>query len=78
LTSKQQRNIPFHLTLPFCDSKRVDQNSRTVKNRYNSKPHMGEIRNAYKILARKPEGKRPFRRLWYKWEDNIRRDLREI
>jgi hypothetical protein len=29
-------------------------------------------------LARKPEGKRPFRRLWYKWEDNIRRDLREI
>jgi hypothetical protein len=39
--------------------------------------HMREMRNAYKILVRKPEGKRPFRRPRHKWEDNIRMDLRE-
>jgi len=39
---------------------------------------MGEMRNAYKILVRKLEGKRPLRRPRYRWEDNIRMDLREI
>jgi len=34
---------------------------------------MGVIRNAYKILARRPYGKRP-RRIW---EENITMDLRE-
>jgi hypothetical protein len=34
---------------------------------------MGEKRNAYRILVRKPEG-RPRRR----WVDNIKMDLREI
>jgi hypothetical protein len=32
---------------------------------------MGEIRNAYKILVRKPEGKSPLGRPKHKWEDNI-------
>jgi hypothetical protein len=32
---------------------------------------MGEIRNAYKILFRKPAWKRPFRRPRHKWEDNL-------
>jgi len=36
------------------------------------------MRNAYKILVRKPEGKRPFGRLRHRWEDNIRMDRREI
>jgi hypothetical protein len=39
---------------------------------------MGEMRNAYKILIRKPEGKRPLGRPRCRWEDNIRMDLREI
>jgi hypothetical protein len=38
---------------------------------------MGEKRNAYKILARKPEGKRPLGRSRRRWEDNIRMDLRD-
>jgi hypothetical protein len=38
---------------------------------------MRDMRNAYKILVRKPEGKRPLRRSWHIWEDNIRMDLRE-
>jgi hypothetical protein len=29
--------------------------------------HMGEMRNAYKILVGKPEGKRPLRRLRQRW-----------
>jgi len=37
----------------------------------------GEIRNAYKILIRKPEVERPFGRLRHRWEDNITLGLRE-
>jgi hypothetical protein len=39
---------------------------------------MEEIRNVYKILVRKPEGKRPLKRPRHIWEDNIRMDLREL
>jgi hypothetical protein len=30
---------------------------------------MEKMRNAYKILVRKPEGKRLFRRYMHRWED---------
>jgi hypothetical protein len=36
----------------------------------------GEKRNAYMILARKPEGRIPLRRYRRMWEDNIKMDLR--
>jgi hypothetical protein len=39
---------------------------------------MGEKRNAYSILVRKPEGKRPLGRPRRRWEDNIKLDLRDI
>jgi hypothetical protein len=39
---------------------------------------MGKKRNAYRILAGKPEGKRPLGRPRCRWEDNIKMDLREI
>jgi hypothetical protein len=39
---------------------------------------MGEMSNAYQILVRKSEGKRPLRRPRHRWEGNIRMDLREI
>jgi hypothetical protein len=32
----------------------------------------GEMRNAYKIFVRKPEGKRPLGKHRRRWEDNIR------
>jgi hypothetical protein len=38
----------------------------------------GEKRNAYRILVRKPEGKRPLGRLKRRWVVNIKMDLREI
>jgi len=38
--------------------------------------HMGEMRNAYNILVRKPEGKRSLERPTSRWEYNIRIDLR--
>jgi hypothetical protein len=40
--------------------------------------HMGEERKMYKVLAGKPEGKRPLGRLRRRWEDGIRKVLREI
>jgi hypothetical protein len=39
---------------------------------------MGERRNAYKILDRKPEGKKALRRPMHRWENNIRMDLRDV
>jgi hypothetical protein len=33
--------------------------------------HLGEMRNVDKILVRKPEGKRPFRRPRHRWEDKV-------
>jgi len=38
---------------------------------------MVEMRNAYKILIRKPEGLRPFKRPRHGWE-GIRMDVSEI
>jgi hypothetical protein len=37
-----------------------------------------ELRNLYKVLVAKPEGKRPLRRSRCRWEDNIKMDLREM
>jgi hypothetical protein len=39
---------------------------------------MGEKRNTYSILVRKPEGKRPLGRQRRRWVGNIKIDLREI
>jgi hypothetical protein len=38
---------------------------------------MGGKRNAYRILAGKPEGNRPLGRPRRRWVDNIKMDLRE-
>jgi hypothetical protein len=38
----------------------------------------GEERNAYRILVRNPEGKRPLGRPRRRWKDNFKVDLREI
>jgi hypothetical protein len=38
----------------------------------------GEMRNAYKILVGKLEGKRRLRIPGYKWKDSIKIDLRKI
>jgi len=40
--------------------------------------HMGKMRNAYKILVRKPEMKRSLGRSSYRWEDNTEMDIREV
>jgi hypothetical protein len=39
---------------------------------------MGKMRNAYKILVGKPEGRRPLGRPRSSWKDNVRVDLKEI
>jgi hypothetical protein len=39
---------------------------------------MGERRGACRILVRKPEGRRPLGRPRRRWEDNIKKGLREV
>jgi hypothetical protein len=39
---------------------------------------MGEESNVYRVLVRKPEGKRPLGRPRRRWENGIRMDLRDI
>jgi hypothetical protein len=38
----------------------------------------GEGRGVYRVMAGRPEGKRPLGRPRSRWEDNIKLDLREI
>ena len=38
----------------------------------------GEERGVYRVLVGKPEGRRPLRRPWRRWVDNIRMDLQEV
>jgi len=40
--------------------------------------HMGEEREAYRVLMGKPVGKRPLGRPRRRWVDNIRMDLQEV
>ena len=39
---------------------------------------MGEERGVYRVLAGKPEGKRPMGRPRPRWVNNIRMDLQEV
>jgi len=39
---------------------------------------MGEERGVYRVLVRKPEGRRPLRRPRRRWVDNVRLDLQEV
>jgi hypothetical protein len=39
---------------------------------------IGDMRNAYRILAREPEGKRRLGRPRRRWDDRIRIDLTDI
>jgi hypothetical protein len=39
---------------------------------------MGGMRNAYKNLVGKPEGKRSTGRPKHTWEDNVKMDLRKM
>lgn len=36
------------------------------------------MRNGYKILSRKPDGKGPLGRPSHRWEDSIKMDFREV
>jgi hypothetical protein len=39
---------------------------------------MGEGRGVYRVLVGRPEGKRPLGRPRRRWENNIKKELREI
>ena len=39
---------------------------------------MGEVRDAYRILVWRPEGRRPLGRPRLRWEGNIKMDLQEV
>jgi hypothetical protein len=39
---------------------------------------MGKKRNVYRLLVRKPEGKRPLGRPRHRWIDNIKMDISEV
>jgi hypothetical protein len=39
---------------------------------------MGQRRDVYRVLVRKPEGKRPLGRPRHRWEDNFKMGLQEV
>jgi len=40
--------------------------------------HRGERRGFYRILVRRPEGRRPIGSPRHRWEDNIKMDLQDV
>jgi len=46
--------------------------------RYGHMVCMKEMTDAFKVLVGKPEGKKPLGKPTYRWEDNIKIDLKEI
>jgi hypothetical protein len=38
---------------------------------------MGKRKGVYRVLVKKPEGKRPFGRPRCRWEDNIKMNIQE-
>jgi hypothetical protein len=40
--------------------------------------HVEERRGAYRVLVRKPKGRRPLGRCRHRWEDNIKMDLQDV
>jgi hypothetical protein len=39
---------------------------------------MAERRSAYRVLVGKPDRKKPLRKPWRRWEDNIKMYLKEV
>ena len=52
-------------------------NSRIIRSAWHE-ARMGKKRGAYRVLVRKPEGKRPPGRPRSRWEENIKVDLQEV
>jgi hypothetical protein len=61
---------PFQISYHYSDYCFYHTKTRPVR-------PVNYVRNAYRILVRKPEGKRPLGRPRCRWENNIRMDLRE-
>ena len=40
--------------------------------------HVARMRDVYRVLVGKPEGKRPLGRPWCRWEYNTKMDLQEV
>ena len=40
-------------------------------------PQMGDMRNKYVVLVGNPDGRRPFGKPRFRWEDNIKVDIKE-
>jgi hypothetical protein len=53
----------------LCDKLREDEKSGASSTN-------GDIRNVYKILVEKSDGKRPFGRRRRRWQDNIKIDIK--
>jgi hypothetical protein len=51
---------------------------KTTMERAWHRASMGERRDGYRVLVRKPEGKSPLGRPRRRWENNIKRDLQEV
>jgi hypothetical protein len=68
-------NEKLHRLYPSPDIIRVIKSKRMRWEGHIAR--MVKMRNSYKILVGKPEGKRPLGRPKRRWEDNIKMELKE-
>ncbi|KAJ4439038.1 hypothetical protein ANN_14994 [Periplaneta americana] len=73
---RKLHNVELHA---FYSSPDIIRNIKSRRLRWAGHvAHMGEFRNAYRVLVGRPEGKRPLGRARRRWENNIKMDLREV
>jgi hypothetical protein len=67
------RSLCFVLLTHWCAGDKIKKNEMG-----GACSAVGEERGVYRVLVRKPEGKRPLGRPRRRWEDNIRINLQEV
>ena len=72
-------HLSLLMTYLYLQSSCLYRASVTIKTiYYPTDAQMGEERAVYRVLVRKPEGKRPLGRPRRRWVDNIRTNLQEV
>jgi hypothetical protein len=73
---RKLHNEELHI---LCSSENIIRQFKSRRMRWAGHvARIGEERNVYRVLMGKPERKRPLGRPMRRWEDGIRKDLREI
>jgi len=73
---RRLENDELHMLYPSPNITRVIKSRRM--RRAGHVACMGDRRGAYRVLVRRPGGRKPLGRPRHRWEDNIKMDLQDV